>query len=629
MKSVQLGAVVLALAVGCSPAEPPQVQYRTAGATGAAQPLESDFSWLMEVQLMAPSTVTERQRARTWPVAIDGDLLVVGMPTENKQMGAAYVFEQQGGLWFQQAVLTPPAEDYPSCLVGQDCPFLETAVAVSRDSVLILAPGPPNGGLIDGVAGYAYVFDRVGTSWVRGASLPTTGQSDASYFLSISDDTAVLGGQDVFVRAGSSWKWAPLEGATAKRSDPQFGGCMTIAKSAITCSWAKGDPNGSLARTYSFVREEPGWLFYKQPLEQPIEADLIGLQFSDDTLMVQVTTPGENDFNRANTVRALTRNASKWEDRHTLGTGALTAVSASGDTVVLTDPTPNSARVFVRAGSHWSGSDLLVSDSTLVAAAASDQHVALRSEAVSAEGSRLDRVHMFEHKGSSWEKGQVLTPLWRPITIGSVSASGERVVIGGYDKAAADRSLVATVFLRSGTSFLEEQHLSIAQPISSAPDSLAATTSVAIFEDRLVLSPNQPTGGVGARVLVHADNSWIEEQPLIAADGTPIAGPTALSDAIAVVGVPDEDLAYIFVRAGSTWIEHAKLKPPRSDGVQRFGSSLEHFRGCYRDRSACCRTERGCRILVLAKRIDMDPARIETQRCHDGGALRHIDKRAR
>ena len=197
-----------------------------------------------------------------WSVALSGDTLVVGAPSEDsnatgvngtqsdnssQNSGAAYVFVRSGSVWSQEAYLKA------SNTGAAD--FFGQSVAISTDTIVVGAHGEAsnatgvNGTQTDNSAanaGAAYVFVRNAGTWTQQAYLKAsnTGANDEFGFaVAASGDTVVVGArhegssatgvngnqadntaQDsgaayVFVRSGTTW----TQQAYVKASNTGFG----------------------------------------------------------------------------------------------------------------------------------------------------------------------------------------------------------------------------------------------------------------------------------------------------------------------------------------------------------------------------------------------------------------------
>ena len=140
----------------------------------------------------------------------DGSTAIVGGPSDNGGVGAAWVFTRSGTTWTEQgAKLTGTGGSGAQ-------PGFGSSVALSNDGDTALIGGDGDGGGV----GAAWVFVRTGETWAQqGAKLTGSGESGAgevgvSVALDSSGDTALVGGwQDdggvgaawVYTRSGETW----------------------------------------------------------------------------------------------------------------------------------------------------------------------------------------------------------------------------------------------------------------------------------------------------------------------------------------------------------------------------------------------------------------------------------------
>ena len=157
-------------------------------------------------------------------VSISGDYAVVGAVLDDDngdQSGSAYMFKRTGTNWTQEAKLLP-SDGAADDLFG-------VSVSISGDYTVVGAWLDDDNG---DQSGSAYIFKRIGTSWVQEAKLLASDGATNDQFgwsVSISGDYAILGarGDDdngnnsgsayVFKRTGTSWvheaKLLPFSGA--------------------------------------------------------------------------------------------------------------------------------------------------------------------------------------------------------------------------------------------------------------------------------------------------------------------------------------------------------------------------------------------------------------------------------
>ncbi len=167
-------------------------------------------SWVQVAYLKASNT--DRNDCFGWSVAISGDRIVVGAVFEDSSAvgvdgdeslndaqwaGAAYVFQETGGVWVQAAYLKASNTD------NRD--KFGTSVAISGDRIVVgaieedsSATGVNGDGLLNDFtsAGAAYVFREVGGAWIHEAYLKASNTDQVDYFgnsVAVSGDRVVVG----------------------------------------------------------------------------------------------------------------------------------------------------------------------------------------------------------------------------------------------------------------------------------------------------------------------------------------------------------------------------------------------------------------------------------------------------
>ena len=187
-----------------------------------------------EGQTLYPSVAIEPLTHFGSSLSLDGERLVVGAPGSNGVSpggGGAFVFDRQGGVWTETAVLFPH-EATANGVFG-------TSVALSGDRILIGASN--SDGVVPGT-GAAFLFELVGGVWTQTARLDalegTTGQS-LGFSVGFAGDTLLAGSmrdEDVGVRPGSVYAFdlAPdvatfchCDSAAPCGNEDAFGGCTS------------------------------------------------------------------------------------------------------------------------------------------------------------------------------------------------------------------------------------------------------------------------------------------------------------------------------------------------------------------------------------------------------------------
>ena len=145
-------------------------------------------------------------------LSADGDTALVGGPSDDRTMGAAWVFIRSGSAWTQQGSKLVGSganrTGEPPLSVGQG-----TSVALSADGNTAIV-----GGLADdrGV-GAASVFARSGDHWTQDERLAGTGaMAVSSVALSGDGSIVMVGGPDVGGGVGATWVFARGDNASVR-----------------------------------------------------------------------------------------------------------------------------------------------------------------------------------------------------------------------------------------------------------------------------------------------------------------------------------------------------------------------------------------------------------------------------
>lgn len=115
-------------------------------------------------------------------VSISGDYAIAGLSPGANSIGAAYIFFRNGGVWQQQAKLTPAD--------GTSNDDFGTNVSISGNYAIVGARNS-NGG-----NGKAYIFMRNGAAWTEQAKLTASDGNAGDFFgfsVSINGDYAIVG----------------------------------------------------------------------------------------------------------------------------------------------------------------------------------------------------------------------------------------------------------------------------------------------------------------------------------------------------------------------------------------------------------------------------------------------------
>jgi hypothetical protein len=288
-------------------------------------------------------------------LSADGNTVIVGGPSDNKTMGAAWVFTRSGGVWTQEGDKLVGTGAYragePPLPLGQGM-----SVALSADGNTAIVGGWR--------AEAAWVFTRSGGVWTQqgkklvGTGAVGNGRQGMSVALSADGNTAIVGGWSDNSKTGAAWVFARSGGVWTQQ------GTKLVGTAAV----------GSACQGMS-----------------------VALSADGNTAIVG--GPGDNPWDRslafglgaAGAAWVFTRGGGVWTQQGTklVGTGGVgngrqgmsVALSADGNTAIVggfaDDRGIGAASVFTRSGGHWTQDKKLVGTGAMAAS----------SVALSADGS--------------------------------------------------------------------------------------------------------------------------------------------------------------------------------------------------------------------------------------------------
>jgi uncharacterized repeat protein (TIGR01451 family) len=436
-----------------------------------------------------------------------------------------------------------------------------SAVAVDGDTAVVGAPWHDLPGQNTGAA---YVFVRTAGVWTLEAKLSPVGPPAVTGFgisVAVSGDTVVVGTQDywskaayVFVRSGGAWtQQAQLVGSDTQSFD-DFGAAVSVSGDTVVVG-SPEDTTGfgsSSGSAYVFVRSGGVWTEQQKLLPADLAAD--------------------DHFGQS--------------------------VSVSGDSVVAGSPgddtglgiNAGSAYVFVRSGAVWGQESKLTAPGG-VSGDGFGSSVSMRLDAAavgapaeSAGLSGVGAVHVFRRAAGVWSEEQRIVASGSSKGFGAaVALDTDTLVVGAPDESPEEyQSGAAYVFEGSGGVWTEEQRLSATVPqfIARFGVSVAVSGGAALAGE-----PGRDDGSGSALVFRGTGATWAEEARL-GAPGT--ASFEAFGSAIAfqgdvlVVGAPDDNIpgergagsAYVFIRAGASWILQQKIAAGDASAHDRFGAGV-------------------------------------------------------
>lgn len=274
-----------------------------------------------------------------YSAGVSGNTMVIGAFLQDgltPKSGAAYIFQKSGNQWVEQVKLV--ADD------GQPDDWFGSSAAISGDTVVV---GAPNATTVDGiVAGAAYVFRRVGNTWIQEAKLVPNDPSEFDDFgfdqgVSISGDTIVvgadravtlgvgqlgftLGAAYVFTRNGSTWTQSARlihpEGDFAS----DFGGSVSISNSTIVvgADFSTADGIAAAGAAYVYRLQNGQWLNEaKLVASDPRAISFFGAStaISNNTIAIGAFAGLNETGVRSGSAYVFERKAGAWQQTAKLG----------------------------------------------------------------------------------------------------------------------------------------------------------------------------------------------------------------------------------------------------------------------------------------------------------------------
>jgi len=216
-----------------------------------------------ETKLIASDGVSQDHFGRA--VAVYGQTVVVGSSSDDGQ-GSAYVYARSRHGWEEAGKLTA-FDGAPDDLFGY-------AVAISGDTIVVGAPLDDVNG--EG-SGSVYVFVRYGDSWVLQAKLTPSNPARGDNFgtsVALDHTTLVVGGpwRDpdpdvfgsayVFARLGGSWiETAALDVPAGAPQGSNFGLAVAVAADTVVVTAAFEDEDGDVSGSaHVYSRTPSSWV---------------------------------------------------------------------------------------------------------------------------------------------------------------------------------------------------------------------------------------------------------------------------------------------------------------------------------------------------------------------------------
>ena len=230
--------------------------------------VSDDISGLEQAKLLANDGEANAAFGNSVSVSNDGSVCVIGAVYSGAtsiQVGAAYLYRRQNGVWSQEAKLTPSD--------GQSGDYFGYAVAISGDGITVSVSSyyDDDSGSNHGAV---YVFVKSGSDWVQQTKLlQPAAEAAISYggSISLSSDgntlavgrhvgnspTASSGSVYIYVRTGAAW--AEQAKLTVSDGNMHLGRSVSLSNSGNDIAIGAYGTDGNYGCVYVFTRSDTTW----------------------------------------------------------------------------------------------------------------------------------------------------------------------------------------------------------------------------------------------------------------------------------------------------------------------------------------------------------------------------------
>jgi hypothetical protein len=310
-------------------------------------------------------------------ISADGNTAIVGGPSDNFSVGAAWIFTRSGSSWSQQGGKLV-ASDFAGS--GGDFAGVRqgAAVALSADgnTALIGGPGDNSG------RGAAWIFTRSGGTWTQAGSklVPSDGATPgfgSAVALSSDGSTAIIGGRNDSQAVGATWAFVKSGGTWVQQGGKLVGtgsAGLALQGSAVAVSTdgntaVVGGPgdNTSNGAIWVFTRSGSTWTQVGAKLTATGQSGAaeVGSSIALSGNGVTAIAGGPQDNGGVGALWVFTQSGGLWGQRGSkiVGSGALgtvmtlgvsAAVSSDGTTAIAGGPADGSdVGNFIATGAAW------------------------------------------------------------------------------------------------------------------------------------------------------------------------------------------------------------------------------------------------------------------------------------
>ena len=554
----------------------------------------SGNNWVLESTLTASDKATSDAYGQAVSISADGSRLAVGAVYKDVSSivdaGQVYIYTRSGTVWTEEQKLSA-SDKVTGDNFGGWC-----SLSANGDKAAISSHGRDSGGLAN--SGAVYIFTRSGTVWTQEQILTASDKVTGDGFgLGVTFDSSGTrlaiaatgrtinnitnpGRIYILVKNGSIWTEEYIFNNTDNTYNEYLG--IGIA--------FKGDGLQLVASAH--VADSPDVLNCGAVMT-------FTLEYNTTSKVTQPATVTFTSSPFALTGQYLESVLTASDAELNADYGVAVAVSADGTRMAVGSHTKTAGGVsqagqvyvYTRSGSTWiEESKLSASDKAAgdffgigVALSSDGSRLAIGANSKTVNGvTAAGQVYIYTRSGSVWTLETILSAADKATTDAygsgvSLSATGDRLVIGAYSKnvSAVSQAGKVYVYTRAGSVWTEEAQITASD--KAASDFFGRSVSLAADSSRLAVgSYFRDSGGTvdsgAVYIYTRSGTVWTQEQILVASDKAANdyfgIGVAFTSDASrltvgargkTVNGVVGAGKVYNFIRSGSVWTEDTQL----------------------------------------------------------------------
>jgi uncharacterized repeat protein (TIGR02543 family) len=320
-------------------------------------------------KLFGTSTIGNSEFGSSVAVSADGNTAIVGGPSDNGGIGAAWIFVKSGNSWVQQG-----EKLIGNDFVGASKQGCSVGISADGNTVIVGGSADREGAFSQRGLGAAWIYKRIGNVWIQdGDKLVGNDSENSSYQgwsvgLSADGNTAIVGGpMDNINSDGAAWIYKKIgnswiqQGGKLFGTDAQFssqGWSVGLSADGNTAIVGGYSDNNFTGAAWIFVKSGNSWIQQGTKLvgtgfegEFTSQGWSVGISADGNTAIIG----GFNDNNGLGAAWIFKRSENSWsQEGKKIQSNDATGISLQGSSVSISAD-GNSAIIGGRADNNQLG----------------------------------------------------------------------------------------------------------------------------------------------------------------------------------------------------------------------------------------------------------------------------------